>query len=204
MRYWTVTLTLTLPCTRCAPTAPAAVVDDEIRCLTCDTARPFVRRPLFLVTGAPATGKSTITPLLAGRLPGAAVFDTDLFGPWSHPEWEAWASGWLLLVHALAQSGLDAVLVGYGIRRSNVVPLAARDLLGPVRVLNLHLDLDVLRDRLRRRGTYDAARIERKVMAAVGSHGEADENVDVTGLTPQEVAERVLVWLVKEGLQQPR
>lgn len=83
-----------------------------VRCLNCGTTRGFVRLPLHLVTGAPATGKSTLVPILAGQLPATAVLDTDLFGPWSKPDWEAWAKSWFLLAHGLAQSGLKTVLVG--------------------------------------------------------------------------------------------
>jgi hypothetical protein len=186
---------LTLPCTQCAPNAPAVVVGDEIRCLNCETVRPLVRAPLYLVTGAPGTGKSTIVPLIAGRIPETGVFDTDLFGPMSHPDWEAWATSWLLLVHALAQSGLQTVLVGYGLSRSKAMSLAAKDLLGPVRVLNLDLRPDALRERLSQRGTYDPARIERKIAAAAVLRREADENVDVTNAVPQAIADRVLKWL---------
>lgn len=156
--------------------------------------------PLYLVTGAPATGKSTLVPLLAGQLPGTAVLDTDLFGPWSNPDWEAWANSWFLLAHGLAQSGLKTVLVGYGISRSKATALAASDLVGPLRVLHLHLDAGVVRERLAGRGTYDTARIERKVMAAAALSHEADETLDVTNMTPTEVSQRVLRWLSEEGL----
>ena len=189
---------LTLPCATCAPNAPVEVVDDEVRCLSCHTVRTFVRTPLLLVTGAPGTGKSTIAPLLSRQFPGTAVLDTDLFGPWSNPDWEAWANSWLLVVHALAQSGLRSVLIGYGLSRSKVATLAAKDLLGHVRAINLHLDPDVLRARLHERGTYDAALIDRKVAAAAELHDEADKNVAVTNLPALEVAQRVAEWLARE------
>lgn len=61
---------------------------------------------------------------------------------------------------------MSTVLCGYGISRTKVEALAARALLGPVRVCNLDLREEVLRDRLRRRPLYDEARIERKVGAS--------------------------------------
>src|SRR3954453_1156425 len=85
---------LTLPCRRCGPTAACVVVADRLQCFRCGDERQFTRAPLYLVTGAPATGKSNVVAHLADRLPGVAVFDTDLFGPLSHPDWEAWASSW--------------------------------------------------------------------------------------------------------------
>lgn len=156
--------------------------------------------PLYLVTGAPASGKSTLVRLLAGELPATAVLDTDLFGPWSNPDWEAWANSWFLLAHGLAQSALKTVLVGYGISRSKATAVAASDLVGPLRVLHLHLDPGVVRERLEGRGTYDNARIERKLVAATTLAQEADETLDVTNMTPTEVSQRVLRWLSGEVL----
>lgn len=73
--------------------------------------------------------------------------------------------------------------------------LSAKDLLGPVRVLNLDLQPNVLRERLSRRGTYDPAQIERRIAAATVLRGEADENVDVTDAVPLAIADRILTWL---------
>lgn len=189
---------LVLPC-RCAPTARARVEADVIHCLDCGSTRPFVRRPLYLVTGAPATGKSTLVAHLADRVPSVAVFDTDLFGPWSHPDWTAWASGWLLVAHGLAQSSIDVLLVGYGLSRSKAQLLAPRVLLGPIKALNLDLNADELRARLRARPGYDEQRIERKVSAARQLSGEADENIDITTTaSPDHVAAEVQRWLDRE------
>lgn len=120
-----------------------------------------------------------------------AVFDTDLFGPLSHPEWEAWASSWLLLAFSLAQSGIPAVLVGYGITKGKAEDLPARALLGPIGAVNVHLTDDELRGRLRARPGYEDDRIERKVKAARNLQREADENIDVTGLTIERMGELV-------------
>ena len=189
---------LRLPCPTCEPTTAVAVVDTVITCMNCGTKRDFVRAPLWLVTGAPATGKSTIVPHLAQSLRGVAVFDTDVLGPWSHPDWSAWATAWLLVAHGLAQSTVRTVLCGYGIRRADVEALPPRSLFGPTRVLNLDIDADELRRRLRRRPGCDEARIERKVVAAERLRREADANVTVSGLSPLELAGAVGHWLEKE------
>jgi ribose 1,5-bisphosphokinase PhnN len=67
-----------------------------------------------------------------------------------------------------------------------------------VHVVNLHLQPDVLRQRLSRRGTYDDSRVERKVMAAERLRQDADENIDVTDLTPEDVSRQVVHWLAAE------
>ncbi|HUQ38865.1 MAG TPA: hypothetical protein VM030_01810, partial [Acidimicrobiales bacterium] len=75
---------------------------------------------LYLVTGAPGAGKTTLVGQLAGAFDRLAILDSDLFAESAHPEWEAWANGWLLVAHGLARSGLGAVLCGYGLNRSAV------------------------------------------------------------------------------------
>ena len=141
---------LVLPCGDCGPSSAMSVdgAHSVIRCETCGTERALVRRPMFLVTGAPGVGKTTVVNCLAGRIDRLPVFDTDLFGDFSHPEWAAWASTWLLVVHGLAISGLSAVLCGYGLHRRDIDDLAARRLVGGIRALNLDLPDDELRARL--------------------------------------------------------
>lgn len=98
----------------------------------------------------------------------------------------------------MAQSGLSALLCGYGLRRSTVEPLPPRVLLGAIRVANLHLDPEVLRRRLRSRPGYDEERIERKALAAEGLREEADENIDVSCLSEEGTASEVRRWLACE------
>lgn len=190
---------LLLPCTSCKPTASASFDEARsvVRCLSCGTEHPVARRELLLVTGVPGTGKSTLARQLAGRLDGLPVFDTDLLGPPAHPDWEGWACTWLLVAHGLAQSGLSTVLCGYGITRSKADRLAVRQLLGSIHVLNLDLQGDAIRSRLRPRPGFDAARIERKVVQARELSEEADIDLDVTSLAPSQIADAVTRWMTE-------
>lgn len=192
---------LTLSCTMCGPTAPVEVCEGGslVRCAVCRTEHVIERKPLYLLTGAPATGKSTVARRLVRDVRGLPIFDTDLFGSSAHLDWAAWATSWLLVAHGLAQTGLPTVLCGYGLSRTKVDALAARPLLGPIRVCNLDLREELLRDRLRRRPLCDEARIERKVAAARVLRAEADRNLDVSGDPPTVVVTRVGDWLVHEG-----
>lgn len=189
---------LVLPCSVCSP-AHAVTVDEGksvIRCNGCGRERPLVVRAMYMVSGAPATGKTGLVERLAGRMDGLAVFDTDLFGAVAHSEWEAWATSWLLVAHGLAGTGVSTVLCGYGMHRWKVQHLAARRLVGAIHTLNLDLDDDVLRSRLRERPRYDADRVERKVRMAGTLRADADLNVDTTGLAPGEVSAIVEEWLL--------
>ena len=170
-----------------------------VRCTRCGDEHVLRFRNLYLVTGAPATGKSTLVRGLAPQMKRTPVFDTDLFGPCSHPDWVAWASTWLLMAYGLAQSGHPVVLCGYGINRSDATRLPPHRLLGAIHVLNLDIDDDELRARLGRRFDYDAPRIERKVARAAALRADADVNVDVTGLEPDAISAAVRRWLIELG-----
>lgn len=191
---------LVLPCAACGPTRTMTVESERslIVCATCRTRFDFVRSPLYLVTGAPTAGKTNVVQLLAASFDGLVIYDTDLFGPFAHPDWKAWANTWLLVAHGLAASGLSTALCGYGLNRPDIEPLAARQLLEAIHVLNLDLRDDELRWRLRERGGYDAERIERKVARAGFLRADADVNVQAS-TSPREVASLVAEWLVDHG-----
>lgn len=188
---------LTLPCGVCAP-VNAMTVDEErgeIRCVSCGHARALTSRPLYLISGPPAVGKTALVERLAGRLPGLPVFDTDLWGNVAHPDWDSWATAWLLVAHANATCGLSTVLCGYGMHRWKIEGLPARRLIGTISVLNLDLADDELRRRLDRRSGYDDERIERKVAMAARLRAEADANIDTIALSPDAVAAEAELWL---------
>jgi hypothetical protein len=127
-------------------------------------------------------------PLLAGRIDGAVVLDTDLFGDHAHPDWSAWAGGWVEVARGIRANGLTPVLVGYGLGRELFEP-------GEVIVLHLAVADDVIRQRLRRRSDYDDERIERKLRNADALGREADAVLDVSGLSPERVAAEVEAWI---------
>ena len=186
-----------LPCDNCGPTAPMAVDVQRttLRCVRCGSERVFVRRPVYLITGAPSAGKTTVALRLAGRIDRLPVFDTDLFGEAAHPDWASWATTWLLVAHGLANSGLSTVLCGYGLHRTEIDALPARKLVGDLHTLNLDLEEEELRSRLGTRPDYDAARIERKVAAAARLRGDADLNIEVSGMSVDQIVDRVEHWL---------
>jgi hypothetical protein len=74
--------------------------------------------------------------------------------------------------------------------------ITARRLVGEVKTLNLDLDDDVLRDRLRRRPGYDGDRVERKVRMAASLRAAAEVNIDTTQLGLDQVSSLVEEWLL--------
>lgn len=125
------------------------------------------------------------------------MFDTDVFGDAAHPDWASWATTWILVAHGLANSGVSAVFCGYGLHRTEIDALPARQLLGDLHTVNLDLEDEELRSRLQRRASYDQARIDRKVAVAAKLRADADLNINTTGKSADEVAAEVERWLRK-------
>jgi predicted kinase len=94
------------------PSGPFAV------CPSCGQQERFVRLPLFVVTGASATGKSTLALRLAPQLRDAVCFDTDIL--W-RPEYDSPEDGYrafrdvgLRVAAHIAQAGRPVVLMTGG------------------------------------------------------------------------------------------
>lgn len=85
-------------------------------CGACGHRHPFLRLPLFVLTGASGTGKTAVCLQLASRLPECVVLETDiLWGPaFDRPEtnWREFREAWLRLAKNIGQSGRPVVLGG--------------------------------------------------------------------------------------------
>jgi predicted kinase len=98
------------------PTSPTSAV---AICPTCGHRHPFRRQPLFIVTGASGTGKTTVGLRLGAALPECVVLDNDIL--WCKPFEELHASGadphpfrtlWLRMAKNIGQAGRPVVLLG--------------------------------------------------------------------------------------------
>lgn len=96
-----------------------ADVDAElIRCPVCGTTQRFGFRPLLVLLGASASGKSAVARELVGRDIGPIVLEQDiLWAPeFDHPDdgYRRFRETWLRLVANVHQAGIDTLLVGSG------------------------------------------------------------------------------------------
>ena len=137
-----------------APEGPYAI------CPNCGHRHPFLRLPLFVVTGASGSGKSTICLALAGRLRECVVLESDiLWGvvPASPDDgYRGYANTWLRLVKNIHQSGRPVALFGTATPET-LESCAERRYLGPIHYLALVCDDDVLAARLQARPTWREA-----------------------------------------------
>jgi hypothetical protein len=86
------------------------VSDAAIVCAHCGHQRPFLRLPLFQVTGASAAGKSRVCVDLPAALPECIVLDQDIL--LCGLPWEEHRRNWLRVAMNIHQGGRSTVLVG--------------------------------------------------------------------------------------------
>jgi hypothetical protein len=84
----------------------------RLRCPRCGDESWLPALPLFVVTGASGTGKSTNTGPLRNLLAGCLVFEADVILHVAALGWDTWRNTWLQLTHAAALGGQATVLTG--------------------------------------------------------------------------------------------
>ena len=155
--------------------------------------------PLFVVTGASGSGKTTVYAPLARLLAGRCVtFDADLLmdaaGELSGDRpirWPAFRAAWLAAAHGVAQSGLATVLLGPFIP-SQLDELPARRWVGPVRFLVLDRPDDLRRERMQARPGWRSRDITEQTEFGRWSRVHIPERVDTP---PQDAATAVAAWV---------
>jgi hypothetical protein len=170
-------------------------------CPDCGAAEPARRLPLFVVTGASGSGKTTVFPHLVAALPECLVFDADwLIGPFERAcefgevDWPALRDAWLSVAHGAAQSGRHTVLL------APFTVAQLDDLPGRRWVAELHLAVldcadDVRTARLASRPPWRERAIERHIAFAAHLRETVDTIVRTDEGTPAEAARKLADWV---------
>jgi len=169
-----------------------------LRCPRCGSQQRLPTQPLFVVTGASGTGKSTIVEPLRRRLPDCEVFETDVILHVAALGWDTWRNTWLQLAHAIALNGRATVLCG-SLVPEHLENLPARRLVGPIHFCNLDCPDAVLAERLRARPAWRGSSAEAKLVEhrrfAAWLRARIQPTFDTSVLSVEEVADRVAGWV---------
>lgn len=184
---------------------PQLMINDRgiVRCPACAVVDPVaVIRPLFVVTGASGSGKTTILPELLSRLSGwCAVFDVDwLIDPLGRAandgqvNWTAFTDTWLHLAHSVAQNGLPTLLLAPFIPE-NLDPLPGRAWVGDIHYLVLDCPDDERRRRIEARPRWRARDIDEQTEFGRWLRAHLEPVVDTSDQSPSQAADAVAAWV---------
>jgi hypothetical protein len=170
----------------------------ELKCPRCGAVQQVPALPLFVVTGASGTGKTTITGPLRQRLPDFEVFDADLILHVAALGGDSWQNTWLQLAYAIALNGRATVLLSSWLP-AQLDQLPARTLIGPIHFCTLDCPDDVLATRLGSRpawrGTSSREKITEHQRFAAWLRAHIRPSFDTSTLSVDETAGRVAAWV---------
>lgn len=191
-----------------APAPPDPGDAASLRCARCGHEQPFLRLPLFCVSGPSGTGKSTVGRLLVQRLAARfVVLEQDLL--WVDglrdpaDEHHAFRSTWLRLAAAVQQNGRPVVLCGT-VAPPEFQRLPERGLFAAIHYAALTCRPDVLAERLRRRPAWrgwDEPRIAEMLDYAAWIEDNAATLdppmtlLDTTERSVEATADQVVAWI---------
>ncbi|WP_434750888.1 AAA family ATPase [Paenibacillus amylolyticus] len=153
--------------------------------------------PLFVITGASGTGKTTVSSHVRKLLPGFDVFDMDII---DNVDWQIAKENWLRVAHSISLSGRGTVLCGTMVPE-NIASSKYIEQFDRILYLNLHCDDATREMRLQARGWDDNAIEDHRNFAnwllqnADKAFDPAMPTVDTTDLSSEEAAKQIEQWV---------
>ena len=144
-------------CPHCGMYSVAKHIDPSgpfAKCPHCQYAYPFLQQPLFIITGASGTGKSTVCLSLISLLKECVVLDQDIL--WgvvpdtSEENYSNFRNVWLRVVKNVGQAGKPVVLGGTALPEQ-FEECPERRYFSTLHYLTFVCDDDVLVERLKQR-----------------------------------------------------
>lgn len=197
---------MSMVCAECGEyTRRESIRGTERICGSCGAAESFRKLPLFCVTGASGSGKTTVVAALRDLLRETVVLERDVLLreeiDWTQRDWEIFRSTWLRLAFEVGQSGRPAVLVGTT-WPDDEEPLHEARYFSTINYLCLACDDATLVTRLTARPAWRRSSqpgfVERMRQFNRQAKESRDPRVtllDTTSLSVAETAERVAKWI---------
>lgn len=174
---------------------------NNLRCTSCNSEINANLLPLFLITGASGTGKSTLVRHLRPLIPDCFVVGGDLLVDIQHRDRQAFVGRWLRVAYASAQCGRPLVLACV-LEKEEIETHVDRSLVGPVYVIALAVDEQERVARLEARPRW-AKHSEEKRAERIAEHADlteklvqdADLVIDSVEKSVDDVAKEVAAWI---------
>lgn len=207
-------------CHQCGKYRADKTIDPEgpfAICPECDYRHPFLRLPLFLITGASGTGKTAVLNRLSSKMNEFILLDSDILwhSEFDHPEdhYKNYMETWLRMCKNISQSGKPVMLFGAGTGvPENIEPCIERRYFSQVYYLALICDDDELARRLLERPHWRNCHEDKFIEAQVNfnhwfkSYDNDREPVkidflDTTRENADETARKVAAWSTELCIQ---
>lgn len=129
-------------------------------CPDCGYPHPFIRQPLFILTGPSGAGKTTTGLELVRQLPECVVLESDILWDTAfdtpHDNYRRYREIWLRVAKNIGQNGRPVVLVGTA-EPDQFEGLSERRYFASIYYLALVCDDNLLVERLQQRPAWRAA-----------------------------------------------
>jgi hypothetical protein len=169
-------------------------------CPACGESESALRLPLFVVTGASGSGKTTVYPYLVATLRECVIFDVDWLidsfaqacapGPIS---WPAFRDAWISIAHGVAQGGRHTVLLG-PLMPEHLAGVPARRWVTDIHFAVLDCTDDARRARLAARPPWRERAIDEHIAFAAHLRRIIPRLIPTDG-GPADAAKRVAEWV---------
>jgi adenylate kinase family enzyme len=200
-------------CPECGIYRADKIVDMKksvIICPECGGQIPFIFSPLFIISGASGSGKSTVCNNFVGKIDEVIVLDCDIL--WQEefncPEnnFNKFNETWLRLSKNISQSGRPVVLFGAGIGiPENIESCIERRYFSNIFYLSLICSDGVLKNRLEERPQWRQSQNKEFIESQIkynnwlkkydSKTGQKIVLIDTTEKTIEETTQRIKRWI---------
>ncbi len=178
-------------------------------CPECGHKHLFLQIPLFVVSGASGTGKTTILHYLLGKVDEFVLLDSDILwrAEFDHPEdhYREYFETWLRMCKNIGQSGRPVMIFGSGIGvPENIEPCIERRYFSQIHYLALVCNETELEKRLSSRPEWRGCKSKELIQTQKvfnrwfmenGNKGNPKiELLDTTKESIEETASAILAW----------